>query len=99
MPTVHCPACRRRLRVGVALAGLTVPCPGCAHKVTLPSSFAAETLAPSAGRSETMSPAASRDAASPGGRFSFLHPPRAAGELGWLGDYRVLRVLGQGGMG
>ena len=30
---------------------------------------------------------------------SFLDPPLDAGELGRLGDYRVLRVLGPGGMG
>jgi serine/threonine protein kinase len=30
---------------------------------------------------------------------SFLSPPRAPGELGWLGPYRVLQQLGQGGMG
>lgn len=33
------------------------------------------------------------------GRYPFLTPPREPGEFGWLGDYRVLRVLGFGGMG
>jgi eukaryotic-like serine/threonine-protein kinase len=28
-----------------------------------------------------------------------LVPPRGAGEIGWLGAYQVLRVLGRGGMG
>jgi serine/threonine protein kinase len=32
-------------------------------------------------------------------RFDFLSSPRAAGELGWLAHYRVLRLLGEGGMG
>jgi CubicO group peptidase (beta-lactamase class C family)/WD40 repeat protein len=32
-------------------------------------------------------------------RFDFLAPPQAPGELGRLGDFRVLRLLGQGGMG
>jgi serine/threonine protein kinase/regulation of enolase protein 1 (concanavalin A-like superfamily) len=32
-------------------------------------------------------------------RFDFLGPPRADGEFGWLAHYRVLRLLGQGGMG
>jgi serine/threonine protein kinase/regulation of enolase protein 1 (concanavalin A-like superfamily) len=32
-------------------------------------------------------------------RIDFLGPPRAAGELGSLAHYRVLRLLGEGGMG
>ena len=32
-------------------------------------------------------------------RVDYLGPPQAAGELGWLGHYRVLRLLGEGGMG
>jgi serine/threonine protein kinase/CubicO group peptidase (beta-lactamase class C family)/WD40 repeat protein len=32
-------------------------------------------------------------------RFDFLSPPQAPGELGRLGDFRILRLLGQGGMG
>ena len=32
-------------------------------------------------------------------RFDFLAPPRAAGELGWLAHYRILRLVGEGGMG
>ncbi len=31
--------------------------------------------------------------------FSFLARPRGPGELGWLAHFRVLRVLGKGGMG
>jgi urea transport system substrate-binding protein len=31
--------------------------------------------------------------------FPFLAPALSPGELGWLGDFRVLRVLGKGGMG
>src|SRR5262249_7557212 len=32
-------------------------------------------------------------------RWSFLKPPQAADEIGRLGGYRILRLLGQGGMG
>ncbi len=35
----------------------------------------------------------------PSHEFPFLAPPRHADELGWLGPYRVLDVLGMGGMG
>ncbi|MBY0521919.1 MAG: protein kinase [Gemmataceae bacterium] len=31
--------------------------------------------------------------------FAFLAPPSDPGELGWLAHYRVIKVLGQGGMG
>jgi serine/threonine protein kinase len=31
--------------------------------------------------------------------YDFLAPPRQPGEIGWLGPYRVLEVLGVGGMG
>jgi hypothetical protein len=30
---------------------------------------------------------------------AFLSPARGPGELGWLGPFRVLRILGEGGMG
>ncbi len=33
------------------------------------------------------------------GSYDFLDPPRAPGELGWLAHYRVLRCIGEGGMG
>jgi serine/threonine protein kinase len=31
--------------------------------------------------------------------YALLAPPRGAGEVGWLGPYRVLEMLGAGGMG
>src|SRR5262249_28098473 len=31
--------------------------------------------------------------------FQFLNPPRGPGEVGWLATYRVIRLLGKGGMG
>jgi serine/threonine protein kinase/ABC-type branched-subunit amino acid transport system substrate-binding protein len=31
--------------------------------------------------------------------FQFLNPPRGSGEVGWLATYRVIRLLGKGGMG
>jgi serine/threonine protein kinase len=37
--------------------------------------------------------------ASPSGPFPFLRPPLEPDEIGRLGNYRVLRLLGQGGMG
>src|SRR5258708_27615282 len=34
-----------------------------------------------------------------GSSFPFLLPPAAEGEIGRIGNYRVLRLLGEGGMG
>lgn len=44
-------------------------------------------------------PAALQDAATFRERFRFLAPPEQPGELGRLGAYRILKVLGEGGMG
>jgi eukaryotic-like serine/threonine-protein kinase len=38
-------------------------------------------------------------AKAPGERFAFLQPATGPGELGWLGNYRIFRTLGVGGMG
>jgi serine/threonine protein kinase len=53
---------------------------------------------PPVGRVETNTTGggASEEAADP---TSMLQPARGGGEIGWLGAYRVLKVLGQGGMG
>jgi serine/threonine protein kinase len=37
--------------------------------------------------------------AAPAPAYSFLRPPEAQGEMGRLGNYRVIRLLGSGGMG
>src|SRR5215831_6595107 len=38
-------------------------------------------------------------AAAPAASFPFFRPPQESGELGRFDDYRVLRLLGSGGMG
>lgn len=35
----------------------------------------------------------------PNNPYPFLDPPEAEGEIGWLSNYRVFRVVGTGGMG
>jgi serine/threonine protein kinase/class 3 adenylate cyclase len=59
----------------------------------------AAALAPEAASTLTRD-TAERESSPPGeGLFDFLAPPQAEGELGWLAHYRVLRLLGTGGMG
>src|SRR5437870_5675204 len=48
---------------------------------------------------ETKTVIASRDAVRFAPVFSFLSPPRQPGDMGWSGGYRVLRMVGAGGMG
>ena len=43
--------------------------------------------------------ASPRESETVSSKYSFLAPPQAADELGRLGAYRILRVLGEGGMG
>ncbi len=52
---------------------------------------------PTAGSSPVASAPVDRPGSS--GRFAFLGPPRAEGELGWLAHYRVLSLIGEGGIG
>jgi len=64
-------------------------------------------LDPANGEPPTLSPSLAATATLPAERadlrlaasFDFLAPPEALGELGRLGGYRVVGVLGQGGMG
>jgi len=45
-------------------------------------------------------PTASHDTPMPGGEtYTFLAPPRGPGEIGWLAHYRIVSLLGTGGMG
>jgi formylglycine-generating enzyme required for sulfatase activity/serine/threonine protein kinase len=61
-----------------------------------PTRGTAETVAPETGIS---TPTGAVSASSPDTSYDFLAPPQAPDEIGRLGPYRVLQVLGQGGMG
>ncbi len=71
-------------------AGSAVPVP---HEETAEGSVPAQAPPP-----ETISPQPDNAEPTPD-LYSFLAPPQAADELGRLGSYRVLQVLGAGGMG
>jgi urea transport system substrate-binding protein len=105
-----CAACQQawlNLR-GETVASPTPPILEPAHDTT-PGVPVAKDSAPSltwSSQVELAGPGSARAPAPPrapsGGTprtFSFLAPPRDAGEIGWLGSYRINGVLGEGGMG
>src|SRR5208337_2225381 len=90
-----------------ASASLGVICPHCGRTIpvdALPDRAAeplkhnsADTDTP--GQSPTIGPPVPATVNSPPASFPFLRPPEEADELGRLGNYRVKKLLGQGGMG
>jgi serine/threonine protein kinase len=102
------------LQVHEQHAGKQVRCGGCRNVVDAPGVAAALTGSLSPGRPDARPtpPPVRAPARGPGTNgsphpgpavarelYDFLPPPQAAGELGRLGPYRVLKVLGSGGMG
>ena len=96
------------------MAGRTGPCPACSRAVQAPGSAGpspSDSSAAAVRRSgqPTVPPrAAAEDTAptipesvqlAPPADYPFLAPPQAQDELGRLGPYRVLKVLGAGAMG
>jgi WD40 repeat protein/serine/threonine protein kinase len=111
--TFRCPACKRPLKVKADMAGKKAKCPQC-HKMLqvpehLPDSSQME-APPTRGGSLAVSLVqatpeflANVPAEQPADKkrelTDFLVPPQTPDELGRLGPYRVLQILGSGGMG
>jgi urea transport system substrate-binding protein len=76
-------------------------CPDCQARLSR-SETSARHGSPVDGSSDTISFGrwrASPDRAATDIPVSFLRPPEGSDELGRLGDYRILRIIGKGGMG
>src|SRR5262245_11175956 len=113
MISLDCGGCGQKLQVQNGLAGKRVKCPKCGNLALVPAATETATLPPltspvaaqaKAGLEATQFSALSPEPARVGAAanradFDFLAPPQAPGEIGRLGSYRVLKVLGAGGMG
>jgi hypothetical protein len=115
MLVIACPGCRQHLNVKPELAGQRVQCPHCHKVMAVPRLAPQAVGAASNGEVhnlQTLPPSSPDNSADPSGGnevppapqdlrdlCSFLAPPQAADEMGRLGSYRVLKVLGLGGMG
>jgi serine/threonine protein kinase len=101
-----CAKCGKRLKVGDDRAGKRGKCPSCGEKTRIPqldkTSANGPASAPStgqAGRSSGGDSGSRRVKKVTPSDYSFLSPAQSSDELGRLAHYRVLRVLGAGGMG
>ncbi len=110
-----CTKCQSSLKVEPQGPGQKVKCPRCLAVVLVPQPVAvtgdSEGSLPSSqdeARSDSSTPsieetvagaAPSHPAEVPEEIASLLAPARGGNELGWLGPYRVLKILGHGGMG
>lgn len=115
MSTVLCPACGQWVSLPDSVPGREFPCPQCAQPLTVPvptqpveiegipgdaSAQGKSTPHPGDQDHETILHIGAVDTSTEGADdLSFLAPPQAAEELGRLDHYRVLKQLGQGGMG
>jgi WD40 repeat protein/serine/threonine protein kinase len=89
--TVACPGCGKAIKVKPELAGKMVKCPHCQKALRVPGAATDSAI--------TAKATAIYQGAVPKEIYAFLAPPQAPDEIGRLGPYRVLQVLGAGGMG
>src|SRR5579871_3479620 len=104
MMVVVCPGCHRRLQLSETGGGHEGQCAHCGRRVRLGTA----PLAATADTNETASslgpdtsshpPVPPRPVGSAPG-YEFLAPPQGPGEIGRLGEFRILQLLGQGAMG
>jgi serine/threonine protein kinase len=99
-----CASCGKRLKVGDDRAGKRGKCPGCGQKTSIPrpgesSEDGGPGPAPSTGHPGGSDSGQRRGKKPTAKDYAFLSPAQSPDELGRLGHYRILKVLGAGGMG
>jgi len=97
--TTRCPNCRKAYEVPEAQLGQRARCKNCSHKFTLVVA-AEETSIPRAASSEEPAAQADPSGKSPAqGPASPEQSPFSSGQPKKIGPYKVVRKLGEGGMG
>ncbi|HBI45245.1 MAG TPA: serine/threonine protein kinase [Planctomycetales bacterium] len=98
-----CPHCGAPLRIDDSMAGRSEACPGCSLVVQVPAAAerasSQRTLHPPAAAEDTAPAIPDSLDLAPSPDYPFLASPQDPDELGRLGPYRVLKVLGTGAMG
>ncbi|HKB37072.1 MAG TPA: serine/threonine-protein kinase [Gemmataceae bacterium] len=97
-----CPHCGAALKVDESMSGKTGPCPSCSQAVRVPTAGQTSTVRGSGHRTlpdEAGEEASDVPGLAPPPDYPFLAPAQGPDELGRLGPYRVLKVLGTGAMG
>src|SRR6516164_4261824 len=102
-----CPSCGKKLSVKDEHAGKKARCAGCEQPVAVPAPAPLHPPTLASQPPEAHTPSDLLDATHSGqgeegdesSLVGFLAPAESEGELGRLGGFRILRVLGHGGMG
>ena len=95
MIVLRCSKCDKEIEVSQPLENQSVVCPHCGQLLAKGSGVRSKDADYTT--SETMPPPEQRGAVETQS-FPFLKPPQTADELGWIGRYRVMKLLGHGGM-
>ncbi len=100
MIVVVCPGCHRRLQLADNQGGHEGRCSHCGRVVRFGCDPGQDTNETATDRNpETGSHPAVQPSPSAPPAYDFLGPPAGPDEIGRLGEYRVLQLLGQGAMG